>query len=133
MAIAGSGRWVTVQATARVRVRTGGTVTAMPIPESHTATGTARSTPLITSTAALLTASENNAGTIYFCPGRPGTSTATVRRTTMIPLTAGKSLSITGTAIGKNGPRDYVFGTGYSYITASATPYVAILTYETQV
>ena len=121
------GRWKIVTATVRVRSATGGNVTPIPIPEGWSANASLKFTP-----GAMITAPSSNSGTIYFSD-KSSVSNATTRETTMTPLTAEKTLSFTSQFLGESGIRMMVFGTGYTYIHASATSQKAILTYFQQV
>jgi hypothetical protein len=123
------GRWKTVQATIRSKTISNGVVTGVPYPETSLTTngGTFIYTPAYS-----VTAGNGNNGTIYLGTTGGGAN-STVNETTRIPLAAGETFSFTGVAIGNLGPRDFILGTGYTYIHASATSQRAVLTYYKQV
>lgn len=117
-------------ATATVRITreyNGATIRHFPIPKSYTKGASVVYTP-----SGMITAAMSNAGTIYVFNGPTayGGSAATLawRRAYGIPVQPGKSLSLTGPQVG-NAVRDVAFGTGYTYITGSATGLYAILSY----
>lgn len=119
------GAFRVVNATVRPNVGTGGKNTPKPFPYSTTA--------LIKRTRSMMvTAAAGNAGTIYVAfnlgPGDSNATraqtvaTATGRERTFLKLAAGQSYTFNGMNLGSAADRDIVFGTGYSYIHASATP-----------
>ena len=78
-----------------------------------------------------VTAPKGNSGTIYlaFNATTPAGWNATRRETSLIPLTSGQSFTFGGIERDGTGIRDISFGTGISYILASATSQKAIITY----
>lgn len=117
------GSFKIVSATVRPNLGTGGLIHPKPFPLSGAAS-VRRLRSL------MVTAARGNAGTIYcgFTHGGSGATinqtrtTATGRERTMIALTSGQSFTFSGMNIGGAADRDICFGSGYSYIHASATP-----------
>ena len=120
MAMAGAIK--NVQATIRFTAASGGSITGKPFPAG---TAPTRAPSLA------VTYPKGQAGTLYIST-TGGSSTATVRNFTMIPLTAGQTYTFTGVPWGSSGYRDIAFGTGYTYLHCSATPRTALITYYQQ-
>jgi hypothetical protein len=87
--------------------------------------------PELDSPSITLTAANRNTASIFF--SSTAFSSATNRRSSMVPLTAGQSFTFTGVPIGHLGYRNVAMGTGNPlYLAANSTPQVAIFGYYTQ-
>ena len=124
------GHWKLTQATTRVRAL----ATGYPFPEA----GVSRPIGVM---ALSITAAYSNAGTIFIRMGDTALAGitcvaagrgATIKNKTMIPLLKGQTYSFTGMGVGGPTPRTMLFGTGRTYLYASATGQVAICTYMEQ-
>ena len=120
-----AGAWKVSQATVRPNIGTGGLITPKPFPYGSAAS-------IMRLKSCMVTAAAGNAGTIYvaFNFGTYGASathnqtrsTATKRERTMLKIAAGQSFTFSGMNFGGPADRSICFGSGFSYIHASATP-----------
>jgi hypothetical protein len=82
----------------------------------------------------MITASNNNAATIFILGNGLMAADALSLRKNGIPLTKNQSFSFTGVKLGRLGYRNFVSATGNQlYIACNATPKTVILTYFDEV